>query len=115
MTEIERKLLPCPFCGGEADCNNTGVNDKDGNPIWWVECISCGANVEGDNNSEKAATKAWNTRAEQREDAGACDACGDESWGIWDWRRGKHQNIQIFFCPICGRDLRTKPQSGEGG
>ena len=55
-------LKPCPFCGGEADCNDGGICDKDGNPVWWVECLSCGANVEGSENTEEAAMLAWNTR-----------------------------------------------------
>lgn len=46
-------LLPCPFCGEEAD-----LFDKDG--AWSVECI-CGANV-GVFVRASVATEAWNTR-----------------------------------------------------
>jgi Lar family restriction alleviation protein len=57
------ELLPCPFCGEEADCNNTAINDKDGNGVWWVECLGCSANIEGTQNSPEAAAEAWNRRA----------------------------------------------------
>lgn len=44
MTE----LLPCPFCGGEAEA----VHEING--FWTVECVKCGALVDG--------IEAWNTR-----------------------------------------------------
>ncbi len=49
-------LLPCPFCGGEAE-----LSPED--PNWrWVSCPSC--LVEGPQQpTEPAAIKAWNTRA----------------------------------------------------
>ena len=43
-------LKPCPFCGGEAEA----VHEIDG--FWTVECVKCGALVDG--------IEAWNTRAE---------------------------------------------------
>ena len=59
------QLKSCPFCGGEASCNNRGLNDKNGNPVWWAECRSCGASIEGTENTKSAAIAAWNRRAEQ--------------------------------------------------
>ena len=56
------KLKPCPFCGREADCNNTGILDHNGNALWWVECI-CGVNTDGYNTQDEAAT-VWNRRVE---------------------------------------------------
>lgn len=61
------KLKLCPFCGGEASCNNRGLNDKDGNPVWWAECLSCGASIEGTENTKGAAMAAWNKRAQDTE------------------------------------------------
>lgn len=44
------ELLPCPFCGGEAD-------EKDN----WIFCIDCGVGYEEFDPEE--SKKAWNTRA----------------------------------------------------
>lgn len=58
MSQI--KLLPCPFCGGEAIINRNIVNVAD------VECTVCHASsplflcTSGD--MEQKAVEAWNTR-----------------------------------------------------
>jgi Lar family restriction alleviation protein len=67
------KLLPCPFCGGEASYRDDGlwrkVYDEDGAIIdvdisepcvFIVEC-SCGAQIVSDE-SQGAVTAAWNRR-----------------------------------------------------
>ena len=61
MSEI--KLLPCPFCGGEA---KTGYAINDYNR-WGVICTNCEACVEvaewkGVADTEENAIRAWNTR-----------------------------------------------------
>ena len=43
------ELKACPFCGGEAEA----IHEING--MWTVECVKCGALVDG--------IKAWNTRA----------------------------------------------------
>ena len=59
MDKQEAKLLPCPFCGGEARLRqilNTHV----------VECGKCwahSANVAGVNYTKEQAIEAWNRRA----------------------------------------------------
>lgn len=53
----------CPCCGGAADCNNTGIVDHEGNPLWWVECLECGLSTSGDKTKEEAEAK-WNRRAD---------------------------------------------------
>jgi Lar family restriction alleviation protein len=49
----EKKLLDCPFCGGEAR-----FSTEDGN---WINCKSCGAETDYFEQREEAI-KAWNTR-----------------------------------------------------
>lgn len=54
------ELKPCPFCGGEADCNNSGFV-KNGRHMWAVECLQCGVVTEFFN-EEAEAVEAWNRR-----------------------------------------------------
>ena len=61
---MAKELKPCPFCGGEADCNNTGCMTRDGDPLWWVECLSCGINTGG-HTRRKQAVKMWNRRVDK--------------------------------------------------
>ena len=56
------ELKPCPFCGGEADCNNAGFL-KNGKPMWATECVSCGV-ATGFFFFEEEAIEAWNKRTE---------------------------------------------------
>lgn len=56
------ELKPCPFCGGEADCNNSGFM-KAGKHMWAVECLKCGM-VTTFADTEKEAIEAWNKRTE---------------------------------------------------
>lgn len=55
------KLQPCPFCGGEADCNDMGLTDHEGNPLWWVVCLGCKVSTHGDKTRQEAIA-AWNRR-----------------------------------------------------
>ena len=61
MSEI--KLLPCPFCGGEAQL----IRDRIG--LWRVGCKKCNCMTtyqfdfgEGEEVSQKKAANVWNTR-----------------------------------------------------
>lgn len=53
----EIKLLPCPFCGREAQIRYT---QNDWGDQYIVECINCGCEYYGD--TEKDIIKQWNTR-----------------------------------------------------
>lgn len=56
----ETKILPCPFCGGEAAAGYA-INDYN---RWGVQCKDCGACVEEDeyNGTKEDAINLWNTR-----------------------------------------------------
>ncbi len=54
----ETGLVPCG-CGGEADCNDVRIMDKNGTPLWWVECLGCGISTYG-HQKKDAAKAAWN-------------------------------------------------------
>lgn len=49
----DKKLLPCPFCGGEARFSTEAGN--------WINCKSCGAETDYFEQREEAIN-AWNTR-----------------------------------------------------
>ena len=49
----DKKLLPCPFCGGEAFFATEGGN--------WIACKLCGAETDYFERA-KEAINAWNTR-----------------------------------------------------
>jgi len=53
------KLLPCPFCGGEATWKLMFMDDKNGEDRA-IECSKCRAEVNCINH--KQAIKVWNTR-----------------------------------------------------
>lgn len=55
MSEI--KLLPCPFCGGEAElCKGDWIGKE-----YWVKCTKCICKTSLSNNYNEPI-KAWNTR-----------------------------------------------------
>ena len=54
MSEI--KLLPCPFCGGEAILHHNGLTEKD-----HVTCLDCYCRTK-DSITKEEAIKQWNTR-----------------------------------------------------
>lgn len=55
----EKKLKPCPFCGGEVYT----YTDEDWYWKWKVECQGCGCDL-GYYETEAEATEAWNKRVE---------------------------------------------------
>ena len=95
------ELLPCPFCGGEAETfAGIIIGGKNENVI--VECTNCGAKVF--RIQEVEAIEAWNNRiAETCENLKQhgynymeCSACGETSY----------QGDKPFnYCPNCGRKV----------
>lgn len=104
------KLLPCPFCGGEAHIISAEFMGTE----WYIaQCrdVNCPSNLMETNSLERAI-EAWNTRADgQRtchinriasesnplEDVYECDACG--------WRYVEPIDVIGFdweYCPKCG-------------
>ena len=63
MSEI--KLLPCPFCGGEAyTYTATSVTNGEKTKVWQVHCKDCRLNYPLNIKclTEEEAIKQWNTR-----------------------------------------------------
>jgi len=56
MTTQTKKLLPCPFCGGEANVFQFDTDDA------YVACSQCNGTNGVNYPSEEAAIAAWNTR-----------------------------------------------------
>jgi Lar family restriction alleviation protein len=64
MSEI--KLLPCPFCGGEAKLNERYREGVANRKMYWVSCRKCGVKQPYHSlagyRKVVGAIKAWNTR-----------------------------------------------------
>ncbi|MEG2001446.1 MAG: Lar family restriction alleviation protein, partial [Evtepia sp.] len=79
--EMNKKLKPCPFCGGEAvEGNNAQVYfdrdtlaevDYDEPDGFWIECKECGA-MAGEFETRQAAIESWNTRTPDIVRCGEC-------------------------------------------
>ena len=70
---VKVQLLPCPFCGGEIDIDQTGESEH-GHYLYCNRCGACGPDwiMQGDRGAERTANdraKAWNQRdnAENRQ------------------------------------------------
>lgn len=54
-------LLPCPFCGGEADLS---FEHSTNHPSWFkVTCLTCGCRTMSNTNHREKVISAWNRRA----------------------------------------------------
>lgn len=59
----DKKLKPCPFCGGEA----TAVQKFSGA---WVRCLECSASIyeDGRNSDSQKLIEIWNKRVSSGEE-----------------------------------------------
>jgi Lar family restriction alleviation protein len=55
------KLLPCPFCGGEAEFERLGTRRQS----CIVVCIDCGCRLESADQDDNCGVS-WNTRHENK-------------------------------------------------
>lgn len=106
---METKLLPCPFCGGEASFRGMGG-------LYWVGCDSCKGNNSDTtqccagcawvfDTPEKAA-KAWNTRHER-----TCHVAKQPDGYGWACECGGFfppSTPPRNFCPKCGARLKDE-------
>lgn len=77
---INIKLLPCPFCGGEALMRERYINGIANKKHYRRECRLCKATFAHWYRSMKKADEAWNRRADARQHAlktGVCPMCED--------------------------------------
>ena len=102
MTE----LLPCPFCGGEADISDEGLGTEP--ERYWVFCANSRCFVEGTPafTTEAEAIEAWNTRHDRTckiyrisstRDIRKCSLCGKHMYFSNPFAR---ENLN--YCPNCG-------------
>lgn len=124
-SDVAQKLLPCPFCGEEAEFERLGMRRSS----CIVKCLFCGCRVETSETGE-ACGRNWNTRrgeaaaeqrgAEREREAAyrlmnACPYCDkNDSGGIFPCvLHGGCERAQIIqlpdgtftaICPSCGHD-----------
>lgn len=94
MTEAE-KLLPCPFCGGEANANGSIKFDakheawfSDGARVleaFFCGCVTCGITNQGlfGHQTREKAIAAWNRRAAPSAEA-VREACAKVCDAVWE-------------------------------
>lgn len=109
------KLLPCPFCGGEAeyytyeqehdlyDSNTLGFLETYETTEHCVGCEECLAMV-GPFVTKKQAIKSWNTRAERT----ITPVLDDHDWPVWRCPDcGQPINRADRYCSSCGAKIKV--------
>ena len=93
------KLLPCPFCGGEAEfCKGDWIGKE-----YWVKCTKCICKTSLSNNYNEPI-KAWNTRkpmeriVEQLEKEIDPYYFLEPSWETREVRTNKHKGFCDGIC-----------------
>lgn len=98
------ELLPCPFCGGEAEPFNP-FDNADG--TWCVLCSECAA-ATGFEQTEAEAIAAWNARAERtcelKGKSDTCTECGASVERVTHsvYEMGDGFACHPNYCPNCG-------------
>ena len=98
-----KELLPCPFCGGEADI----LQHKDGIDDWIVFCKKCGCQTDF-MFTESEAISHWNSRVDVAKTEECCKkSCKEENatleFLIPKWRT-KQNGYYILEIPITQSD-----------
>lgn len=126
------ELLPCPFCGGEAQVMKMDLGSiEEGWQVWGIWCVDDlhaeehGGYQHGhfiDNYATEAeAIEAWNTRKERTcHDTGECRwfCCSECGFGFNDMYANKEREFEIDvsfpkYCPNCGaKVIDTKGDNG---
>ena len=112
------ELLPCPFCGGEAEIHPSNDWDvKFTGSTYFAWCDKC--ETRGDYyNTEAEAIAAWNTRAERTcrmeltdlnsgsayRDVWLCGECG----GQVEQHTFLGKSDKPNYCPNCGRKVVSR-------
>lgn len=73
-------LLPCPFCGGEAEVERKGTARRSA----IVFCEDCGARLES---NESGAGRLWNERPDPRHDGNVTTTAQWEAFGRDQFKR----------------------------
>jgi Lar family restriction alleviation protein len=105
---MKTKLLPCPFCGGDAELKDIGREGVYGHiEDWCVACKKCGIHVyspsERGKTNTKDAAKAWNRRQSvsgtlEEIRRIICNAYCKQP-DIWD---DKKEGVELVDSEICG-------------
>lgn len=92
------ELLPCPFCGGEAQVFESGAWFVD-HFMKYVRCTSCGLQT-CDYKTEAEAVEAWNTRTKPAYDL---EAYQDGLWAQFrrDFKTCHSERTDCFECSEC--------------
>ena len=103
------ELKPCPFCGGEADISDEGTGTE---PFrYWVYCPNNACFVEGTAAyaTEAEAIEAWNTRADDNDEAVTCFNCGAQIDMLGMFTPLAKSSVlyrhYATYCPACGERL----------
>lgn len=96
------KLLPCPFCGGEADIEEIPGSPFTNEPYTWaVGCNSC--NIGWYEETQAEATSKWNRRAQPENEPLTCEGCVD---------KGQYENeVEYGYPSPCTRCKRRSPDN----
>lgn len=98
------ELLPCPFCGGEAEPFNP-FDNADG--TWCVLCSEC-ASATGFEQTEAEAIAAWNTRVDYH----GYEQAAIEAWEsikAWNSRAERTCKNENGYCTKCGALMYDAP------
>lgn len=89
------ELLPCPFCGGQAEMRESSTHD------FYVKCKDCGAATRRNHENRNGAVMDWNARAERTCRMETAEGC--QNWNSCSECDADYYTDQpINYCPNCG-------------